>query len=68
MWAIIFGVVLVGGSATAFMTMGHNNAPKNPETNAQLLNTLLQPIVQNASALGMSKKNVTLIEFGDYQC
>ena len=68
MWAIIFGVVLVGGSATAFLTMGNNNAPKNPENTDQLLNTLLQPIVQNASALGTSKTNVTLIEFGDYQC
>jgi len=67
-WAIIFGTVLVGGSATAFMTIGHNNAPKNPENTDQLLNTLLQPIVQNASALGTSKTNVTLIEFGDYQC
>ena len=31
MWAIIFGVVLVGGSVTAFLTMGQNNTPQNQE-------------------------------------
>jgi hypothetical protein len=28
MWAVIFGVVLVGGSVTAFSTMGKNNRPQ----------------------------------------
>ena len=31
MWAVIFGVVLVGGSITAFLTMGQNNTPQNQE-------------------------------------
>lgn len=68
MWAVIFGVVLVGGSVTAFSTMGKNNTPKNPDNPEQLISTLLHPIVQNASALGTTKAKVTLIEFGDYQC
>lgn len=67
MWAMIFGVVLVGGSVTAFLTMGQNTMPQNKE-NPEQLSTLLQPIVQNASALGTSKSNITLLEFGDYQC
>jgi protein-disulfide isomerase len=68
LWAVVFGVVLVGGSVTAFLTMGHNTTPQNKEEPEQLINTLLQPIVQNASALGTSKSNITLLEFGDYQC
>ena len=49
--------------------MGKNNGPKKSrKILSSLLDTLLQPIVQNASALGTSKANVTLIEFGDYQC
>jgi protein-disulfide isomerase len=68
MWAIIFGVVLVGGSVTAFLTMGKNNTPQSQEDPEQLISTLLQPIVQNASALGTAKSNITLVEFGDYQC
>lgn len=68
MWAVVFGVVLIGGSVTAFLTMGNNTAPQNKEQPEQLMNTLLQPIVQNASALGTSKSNITLLEFGDYQC
>ena len=68
MWAIIFGVVLVGGSVTAFLTMGKNNTPQNQEDPEQLISTLLRPIAQNASALGTAKSNITLVEFGDYQC
>jgi protein-disulfide isomerase len=68
MWAVIFGVVLVGGSVTAFLTMGQNNTPQNQEDPEQLISTLLQPIVHNASALGTTKSNITLVEFGDYQC
>lgn len=68
MWAVIFGVVLVGGSVTAFLTMGQNNTPQSQEDPEQLINTLLQPIAQNASALGTTKSNITLVEFGDYQC
>ncbi|HJY14982.1 MAG TPA: thioredoxin domain-containing protein, partial [Nitrososphaeraceae archaeon] len=68
MWAVIFGVVLVGGSVTAFMTMGQNVTPQDQENPEQIISTLLQPIVQNSSALGTSKANVTLVEFGDYQC
>ena len=67
-WAVIFGVVLVGGSITAFLTMGQNNTMQNQEEPEQLIDTLLQPIVQNASALGTTKSNITLVEFGDYQC
>lgn len=66
--ATVFGVVLVGGSVTAFLTMGKNTTPQNKEQPEQLINTLLQPIAQNASALGTSKSNITLLEFGDYQC
>jgi len=68
MWAVIFGIVLVGGSVTGFLIMGQNTMPQNKGDPEQLMNTLLQPIVQNASALGTAKTNITLLEFGDYQC
>ena len=67
MWAVVFGVILIGGSITLFLNMGQNNTAQNQEDPEQLT-MLLQPIVQNASALGTSKSNITLLEFGDYQC
>jgi protein-disulfide isomerase len=68
MWAVVFGVVLVGGSITAFLSLGQNAMPQNQEEPEQQISMLLQPIVQNASALGTAKSNITLLEFGDYQC
>src|SRR5688500_19958859 len=68
MWDVVFGVVLVGGSITAFLSLGQNVMPQNQEEPEQQISMLLQPIVQNASALGTAKSNITLLEFGDYQC
>jgi len=68
MWAVVFGVVLVGGSITAFLSLGQNVMPQSQEEPEQQISMLLQPIVQNASALGTAKSNITLLEFGDYQC
>ncbi|MDP9489333.1 MAG: hypothetical protein M3P28_03910, partial [Thermoproteota archaeon] len=50
MWAVVFGVVLVGGSITAFLSLGQNVMPQNQEEPEQQISMLLQPIVQNASA------------------
>lgn len=66
-WAVVFGVILIAGSITLFSSMGQNNTSQNQEDPEQFT-MLLQPIVQNASALGSSKSNITLLEFGDYQC
>ena len=34
----------------------------------EIVKKLTQPVQENASALGNDKANITLIEFGDYQC
>lgn len=62
--------MIIGGSATAFMTMGQNNSnrPQNSEQIKELIQGLTNPTVQNASALGKDTAKITLIEFGDYQC
>jgi protein-disulfide isomerase len=67
---VIIAVVIIGGSATAFMTMGQNNSnrPQNSEQIKELIQGLTNPTVQNASALGKDTAKITLIEFGDYQC
>jgi protein-disulfide isomerase len=67
---IIIAIVIIGGSATAFLTMGQNtsNQPKNSEQVNELIQILTDPTVQNASALGSNAAKITLVEFGDYQC
>jgi protein-disulfide isomerase len=67
---VIIAVVIIGGSATAFMTMGQNNStrPQNSEQLKELIQILTNPVVQNASALGSDTAKIALIEFGDYQC
>ena len=67
---VIIAVVIIGGSATAFMTMGQNNSnrPQNSEQIKELIQGLTNPTVQNASALGSDTAKIALIEFGNYQC
>jgi protein-disulfide isomerase len=67
---IVIAIVIIGGSATAFLTMGQNtsNQPQNSEQVNELIQILTDPTVQNASALGSNAAKITLVEFGDYQC
>jgi protein-disulfide isomerase len=67
---IIIAIVIIGGSATAFLTMGQNNSnqPRNTDQVNEFIQMLTQPTVQNASALGSNVAKITLVEFGDYQC
>lgn len=67
---IVIAIVIIGGSATAFLTMGQNtsNQPQNSEQVNELIQILTDPTVQNASSLGSNAAKITLVEFGDYQC
>ena len=44
-----------------------NPTNKNSELN-DIFKKLTQPVVQNASALGSDKANITIVEFSDYKC
>ena len=65
---VVLAVVILGGSATAFLSMGQSN--RSPQTSQldEVVKKLTQPVLSNASALGSDAGQITLIEFGDYQC
>ena len=65
---VVLAVVILGGSATAFLSMGQSN--RSPQTSQldEVVKKLTQPVLGNASALGSDAGQITLIEFGDYQC
>jgi len=67
---IVLAVVIIGGSATAFLSMGQNNSNRSTQTSQldEIVKKLTQPVLSNASALGSDAGQITLIEFGDYQC
>jgi len=50
--------------------MGQNNSNRSANTNQadELIRLLVQPVSQNASALGNDGAKITIVEFGDYQC
>lgn len=49
---------------------GQNNSNATGRTNEvnEFSEILTRPAIQNASALGSNAANITLVEFGDYQC
>ncbi|NOJ29738.1 MAG: disulfide bond formation protein DsbA [Nitrososphaeraceae archaeon] len=67
---IPFAILLLM-SAVAAVNM---SAPKNINQadmameREKIINKLLSPITQNASALGNDEAKITIVEFGDYQC
>jgi protein-disulfide isomerase len=67
---IILATVIIGGSATAFLSMGQNNSNRSTSNNqtSELIRLIAQPVIQNVTALGSDTAKITLVEFGDYQC
>ena len=68
---IVLAVVIIGGSAIAFLPMPQNNSTNPTNKNSELndiFKKLTQPVIQNASALGSDTANITIVEFGDYKC
>lgn len=65
----VLAVVIIGGSAAAFLSMGQNkiSPTQNNELN-DIAKKITQPVIQNASALGSDISNITIVEFGDYKC
>ena len=63
-------VVIIGGSAIAFLPVPQNNPKPSTQGNEfdDIFKKLTRPVVQNASALGSNKANITIVEFGDYKC
>lgn len=69
---IALAVIMVGGTLAAFVPSGSNPTNSSNSSNNQNPNEIIQklynPVVQNASALGSSTADITIIEFADYQC
>ena len=67
---IVLAVVIIGGSAIAFLPVPQDNPKPSTQNNEfdDIFKKLTQPVVQNASALGSDKANITIVEFGDYKC
>ena len=70
---IALAVLMVGGTLAAFLPSGSNrnnssNSSSNNQNPNEIIQKLYNPVVQNASALGSSTADITMIEFADYQC
>jgi protein-disulfide isomerase len=70
---IALAVIMVGGTLAAFLPSGSNptnssNSSSNNQNPNEIIQKLYNPVVQNASALGSSTADITIIEFADYQC
>lgn len=70
---IALAVIMVGGTLAAFVPSGSNptnssNSSSNNQNPNEIIQKLYNPVVQNASALGSSTADITIIEFADYQC
>ena len=75
--AVIAGIalaaIMVGGTLAAFLPTTSNptnssNSSSNNQNPNEIIQKLYSPVVQNASALGSSTADITMIEFADYQC
>jgi protein-disulfide isomerase len=70
---IALAVIMVGGTLAAFLPTASNptnssNSSSNNQNPNEIIQKLYNPVVQNASALGSSTADITMIEFADYQC
>ncbi|MGA8915339.1 MAG: thioredoxin domain-containing protein [Nitrososphaeraceae archaeon] len=67
---VVLAVVIIGGSAIAFLPASQNNPKPSTQSNEfdDIFKKLTRPVVQNASALGSNTANITIVEFGDYKC
>src|SRR5918996_920527 len=70
---IALAVIMVGGTLAAFLPSSSNpnnssNSSSNNQNPNEIIQKLYNPVVQNASALGSSTADITIIEFAGYQC
>jgi protein-disulfide isomerase len=71
--ALVIGValacIMIGGAAAAVLTNSPSR-PNNADRNRPIIHQIVAPISDTVPVLGANGKlpNVTLVEFGDYQC
>lgn len=70
---VALAVLMIGGTLAAVLPFGSNNnnnsnSSRNDLNPNEVIRKLYNPVIQNASALGTSTANITMIEFADYKC
>ena len=70
---VALAVLMIGGTLAAVLPFGSNNnnnsnSSQNNLNPNEVIRKLYNPVIQNASALGSSTADITMIEFADYQC
>ena len=70
---VALAVLMIGGTLAAVLPFGSNNSnnsnsSRNDLNPNEVIRKLYNPVIQNASALGSSTADITIIEFADYQC
>ena len=70
---IALAAIMIGGTLAAVLPFGSNNSnnsnsSRNEQNPNEVIRKLYNPVVQNASAIGSSTADITMIEFADYQC
>jgi protein-disulfide isomerase len=75
--ALIAGValaaIMIGGTLSPLLPFGSNNSnssnsSRNEQNPNEIIRKLYNPVIQNASALGSTTADITMIEFSGYQC
>lgn len=68
--ALTLMAVMFFGTLAGFLNFApkNNSLNSNPEQAQEIIKNLLAPVSVNASALGNERSNLTIVEFGDYQC
>ena len=75
--AVVAGIVVAGVAAFMFtstptnasvMTSGNTNPDPNASRNQEIISELKTVTMASAPALGSADAQVTIVEFGDYQC
>lgn len=69
MVGVALAVIMVGGAVTAVL-MNSPSTALNRDENTEIIQRIVAPISENVPALASEggSSNVTMVEFGDYQC
>lgn len=66
---VALAVIMVGGAVAAVL-MNSPSTALNKDNNKEVIQRIVSPISENVPVLaaGSGSSNITMVEFGDYQC